>query len=206
MKEPVNEAKRRRAQARSDTHRYESPSREDRLQQRDETQYQYVGLARLTQAIGGCATEVATGSVRVAGGLLTDFVGACLNPVDRVIGSGPYVGTRERYAESDLRRDWGFSGAISRAASGVADTATRSEERFRDILDESHAEEQQDKTYLESLVGEIVTLDKPILHGSGSVQIAGRTWRVSGPDTPAGKRVMVTGSQGQTLQVERVGD
>jgi hypothetical protein len=205
MKEPVNETGRRRVQARSGIHLDESASRTDRLQQRDETQYQYVGLARLTQAIGGCATEVATGSVKVAGGLLTDLVGACLNPVDRVIGSGPYTWGRERYPESDPRRDSGFSAAISRAAGGVADTATRSEERFRDILDESHAEALE-KTDPEGLVGQIVTLDKPILNGSGSVQIAGRSWRVTGPDTPVGKRVMVTGGQGHTLLVERAGD
>ena len=50
-------------------------------------------------------------------------------------------------------------------------------------------------------VGKIFTLDQPIVNGEGRVRIDDTTWRVSGPDLPAGARVTVTAVEGATLLV-----
>jgi membrane protein implicated in regulation of membrane protease activity len=52
-------------------------------------------------------------------------------------------------------------------------------------------------------VGQVFTLEKPIVNGSGAVRIGDTLWRVSGPDAPAGGRVKVTRADGPTLVVER---
>jgi membrane protein implicated in regulation of membrane protease activity len=54
----------------------------------------------------------------------------------------------------------------------------------------------------EAFVGQVFTLDKPILNGSGTVRVGDTVWRVTGPDTPAGSRVKVTRADGATLYVE----
>jgi membrane protein implicated in regulation of membrane protease activity len=51
-------------------------------------------------------------------------------------------------------------------------------------------------------VGQVFTLEKPIVNGSGTVRIGDTLWRVSGPDAPAGGRVKVMRADGPTLVVE----
>jgi membrane protein implicated in regulation of membrane protease activity len=47
-------------------------------------------------------------------------------------------------------------------------------------------------------------LDNPIVGGSGCTQLEGASWRLSGPDLPAGTRVRVVGVEGDTVVVEAV--
>ena len=54
-----------------------------------------------------------------------------------------------------------------------------------------------------ALVGQMFTLDKPIVNSSGTVRIGDTVWRVTGPDLPAGSRVKVTRADGAALFVER---
>ena len=53
-----------------------------------------------------------------------------------------------------------------------------------------------------ALVGQVATLQEPIVDGRGRVQIADAYWDVRGPDLPAGVRVRVTGADGMALHVE----
>jgi hypothetical protein len=48
----------------------------------------------------------------------------------------------------------------------------------------------------------IFTLDLPITNGVGKVVVDDSTWRVKGPDLPAGKRVRVIGVDGTVFIVE----
>ncbi|WP_020177511.1 NfeD family protein [Methylopila sp. M107] len=50
-------------------------------------------------------------------------------------------------------------------------------------------------------VGKAFVLDAPIVHGDGRLRIDDTTWRVSGPDLPAGARVKVVAVEGITLVV-----
>jgi inner membrane protein len=54
----------------------------------------------------------------------------------------------------------------------------------------------------EAFVGQVFTLEKPIVNGSGTVRIGDTVWRVTGPDVSAGSRVKVTRADGATLFVE----
>jgi membrane protein implicated in regulation of membrane protease activity len=53
----------------------------------------------------------------------------------------------------------------------------------------------------EALVGRVLTLEKPIVDGSGTVRIDDTVWRVAGPDTPAGSRVKIVRADGANLTV-----
>lgn len=53
----------------------------------------------------------------------------------------------------------------------------------------------------EALVGRVLTLEKPIVDGSGTVRIDDTVWRVAGPDTPAGSRVRIVRADGANLTV-----
>ena len=53
-----------------------------------------------------------------------------------------------------------------------------------------------------ALIGQVTSLQEPIVAGRGRVQIADAYWIVLGPDLPAGTRVRVTGAEGMQLQVE----
>lgn len=53
------------------------------------------------------------------------------------------------------------------------------------------------------LVGRVFTLESPIAEGSGRVKVDDSSWRVTGPDTPAGAMVRVARVDGATLVVER---
>jgi hypothetical protein len=52
-----------------------------------------------------------------------------------------------------------------------------------------------------ALVGRVVTLEQPIVDGSGRAQMDGSHWTVNGPDAPAGSRVRVVGHEGTILKV-----
>jgi|SRR5690349_17938661 len=55
----------------------------------------------------------------------------------------------------------------------------------------------------EALVGRTFTLEAPILGGEGRVRVGDSSWRITGPDTPAGSAVRVVRVDGSTLVVER---
>ncbi len=54
-------------------------------------------------------------------------------------------------------------------------------------------------------VGKVFTLDSAIVGGDGRLRIDDTTWRVSGPDLPAGARVRVMAAEGITLVVAAEG-
>ena len=54
----------------------------------------------------------------------------------------------------------------------------------------------------QDLVGRVFALDEAIAGGSGRIRVGDSSWRVSGPDAPAGARVRVVGVEGATLVVE----
>jgi membrane protein implicated in regulation of membrane protease activity len=53
------------------------------------------------------------------------------------------------------------------------------------------------------LVGRVVAIEEPIVHGRGKVRIGDTLWEVEGPDVPAGTEMRVTASKGAVLRVER---
>lgn len=52
--------------------------------------------------------------------------------------------------------------------------------------------------------GREAVLDEPISSGFGRVALEDTTWRVMGPDLPAGQRVRIIGHEGAVLRVEPV--
>lgn len=52
------------------------------------------------------------------------------------------------------------------------------------------------------LIGRSYVLVDPIVEGKGRIRVDDTTWRVSGPDLPAGTRVTIVGAEGALLQVE----
>lgn len=52
------------------------------------------------------------------------------------------------------------------------------------------------------LVGRTAVLEEPIHEGRGRIRLDDTTWRVDGPDLPAGARVRVVASSGRQLTVE----
>lgn len=52
-------------------------------------------------------------------------------------------------------------------------------------------------------IGQALTLQAPIHHGTGRVRIGNRDWEVRGPNLPVGARVRVTGVDGTVLLVDR---
>lgn len=55
-------------------------------------------------------------------------------------------------------------------------------------------------------VGQVLVLDAAIANGSGRVRVGDSTWKVAGPDCPAGSHVRVVAVEGVTLQVEPAPD
>ena len=53
-----------------------------------------------------------------------------------------------------------------------------------------------------ALIGQVTSLQEPIVAGRGRVQIADAYWTVLGPDLPAATRVRITGARGMDLLVE----
>lgn len=54
------------------------------------------------------------------------------------------------------------------------------------------------------MVGETVTVIEPILGGRGRVKVGDGVWNATGPDTPLGAQVRITGAESTTLIVKRV--
>jgi inner membrane protein len=54
----------------------------------------------------------------------------------------------------------------------------------------------------EALVGQVFTLERPIVGGNGTVGVGDTVWRIAGPDCPAGSRIKVSAVDGGTLRVE----
>ena len=57
---------------------------------------------------------------------------------------------------------------------------------------------QRSATY----IGQIYVLKEPVQNGTGKIAIGDTTWKVAGPDAPAGARVKVVGADGVTLLIE----
>ena len=55
----------------------------------------------------------------------------------------------------------------------------------------------------DAFVGQVFTLDRPIVNGAGTIRVGDTVWRVTGPDSPAGNRVKVTRADGASLFVDR---
>ena len=53
----------------------------------------------------------------------------------------------------------------------------------------------------EQYVGRQFDLDEPIVNGAGKIRVDDTTWKISGPDCPAGRRVTVIGVDGVVLRV-----
>jgi membrane protein implicated in regulation of membrane protease activity len=53
----------------------------------------------------------------------------------------------------------------------------------------------------EALIGRVFTLEEPIHGGEGRVRVGDSSWRVTGPDAPAGSAVRVERVDGATLVV-----
>jgi len=54
----------------------------------------------------------------------------------------------------------------------------------------------------DALIGQVFTLERPIVGGNGTVGVGDTVWRVAGPDCPAGSRIKVAAVDGATLRVE----
>jgi inner membrane protein len=54
----------------------------------------------------------------------------------------------------------------------------------------------------EVLIGRVLVLEQPIAAGEGRVRVDDTSWRVLGPDAPAGSRVRVARVEGAALVVE----
>jgi membrane protein implicated in regulation of membrane protease activity len=51
-------------------------------------------------------------------------------------------------------------------------------------------------------IGQVFTLDAPVVNGQGRLAVGDGTWLITGPDLPAGAKVRVTGAEGARLIVE----
>lgn len=54
----------------------------------------------------------------------------------------------------------------------------------------------------EQYVGRSFTLQEPIVNGVGKIRVDDSTWKIQGPDRPAGSTVIVTGVDGVVLLVQ----
>ncbi|HLH89190.1 MAG TPA: NfeD family protein [Xanthobacteraceae bacterium] len=70
----------------------------------------------------------------------------------------------------------------------------------------AHAKAPTDQPFLnrraDALIGQVFTLEKPVVGGNGTIRVGDTLWRVAGPDCPSGSRVKVAGVDGATLKVE----
>jgi len=57
---------------------------------------------------------------------------------------------------------------------------------------------------MERYIGTVLTLDTPIVNGTGQVRMKDTLWSVRGPDMVAGQKVRVVGNDGPNLIVESV--
>ncbi len=58
----------------------------------------------------------------------------------------------------------------------------------------------------EQYVGRSFTLRDAIVNGVGKLYVDDTTWKISGADLPAGRKVQVTGVDGTTLRVEAIAE
>jgi membrane protein implicated in regulation of membrane protease activity len=70
----------------------------------------------------------------------------------------------------------------------------------------THAKATTDQPFLnrraDALIGQVFTLEKPIVGGNGTIGVGDTVWRIAGPDCPSGSRVRVAAIDGSTLRVE----
>lgn len=53
-----------------------------------------------------------------------------------------------------------------------------------------------------AMIGQVFLLEEPIVGGVGRVRVGDSSWRIAGPDLPAGSRVRAVRLEGTTLVVE----
>jgi len=58
----------------------------------------------------------------------------------------------------------------------------------------------------EQYVGRVFTLSEPIVNGRGKIRVDDSSWRVEGPDLPAGTKVLVVGVDSVILKVKQKSD
>ncbi len=51
-------------------------------------------------------------------------------------------------------------------------------------------------------VGRVFTLEQPIVNGYGKIRVDDSTWKIAGPDAPAGSQVRIVGADGTLLKAE----
>ncbi len=54
----------------------------------------------------------------------------------------------------------------------------------------------------EQYIGRVFTLDAAVVNGVGKIRVDDTSWKVNGPDCPAGSTVRVTGVDGTVLLIE----
>jgi membrane protein implicated in regulation of membrane protease activity len=54
------------------------------------------------------------------------------------------------------------------------------------------------------LIGRVLVVEEPIVHGGGKARLGDTLWNVEGADAPAGAQVRVLEAKGSVLRVERV--
>ncbi len=69
-------------------------------------------------------------------------------------------------------------------------------------LTPKHSRYQNLNRRAEALVGRVITTTEPIVNGVGSATIDNTHWRIVGPDTDAGSKLLVTGTDGSSLTVK----
>ncbi|MEJ1337970.1 MAG: NfeD family protein [Candidatus Sedimenticola sp. (ex Thyasira tokunagai)] len=57
----------------------------------------------------------------------------------------------------------------------------------------------------EQYLDRVFTLETPVINGQGRIRVDDTTWKIHGPDCPAGSRVQVVGVDGVVLRVELSG-
>jgi membrane protein implicated in regulation of membrane protease activity len=82
----------------------------------------------------------------------------------------------------------------------VAVIAWRRYREARPVVSDQPLLNQRGRQY----TNRVFTLDHPIVNGVGKVEVDDSTWRVKGPDLPAGTRVRVTDVDGVVFIVEAV--
>lgn len=106
----------------------------------DDHGYEPVGFSRIAQALGDCGSELAAGSVRIAGGLITDMIATFLSPVDRAFDGRRRYRYRDddydRTSDRDDERDYdaSLSRSVGRAADDAADVVGRAHQQFRETM------------------------------------------------------------------------
>ena len=83
-------------------------------------------------------------------------------------------------------------------ASVVAILAWRKYRESRPLITDQPNLNRRGRQY----IGRVFSLNAPIINGSGKVTVDDSTWKVKGPDLPAGTHIKVTGVDGVVFRVE----